>query len=99
MWLTNHSEKMKLWWLPKIEGPILKYNVPPFWPTYIGQKVDNTCQSIWDKSEECYGGEHVGEHIGNLGNILRIWWEPIGNFKGTYWEPKKNEKKILHPQT
>ncbi len=92
MWLTNHSEKMKLWWLPKIEGPILKYNVPPFWPTYIGQKVDNIFQIIWDKSEECYGGEHVGEHIGNLENILRTWWEPIENLKGTLWEHIGNQR-------
>jgi hypothetical protein len=28
-------------------------------------------------------GEHVGEHIGNLKNILETWWESIGNFKGT----------------
>jgi hypothetical protein len=26
----------------------------------------------------CYG-EHVGEHIGNLGNILGTWCEPIWN--------------------
>jgi hypothetical protein len=30
--------KMKLWRLPTIEGAILKYRVPPLWPTYIGER-------------------------------------------------------------
>jgi hypothetical protein len=37
----------------------------------------------------CYG-EHVGEHLTNLA-------EHIGNLKGTYKEPRKNEKKIPRP--
>jgi hypothetical protein len=32
------------------------------------------------------------EHIGNLENIVRIWWEPIGNLKGTCQEQRKNGK-------
>jgi len=44
----------------------------------------------------CYEA-HVGEHIGNLGNILRTDWEPEGNIVGTHWERRKNEKKILLP--
>jgi hypothetical protein len=30
--------KIKLWRLPKIEGSILKYRVPPLLPTYIGER-------------------------------------------------------------
>jgi hypothetical protein len=38
MCLTHDSQNMKLWWLPKIEGSVLKYKIPPFWPRYICQK-------------------------------------------------------------
>jgi hypothetical protein len=31
-------QKKKQWKLPKIEGFILKYTVPPLWPTYIGER-------------------------------------------------------------
>ncbi len=93
----SFKQKMKLWWLPKIEGSILKYNVPPFWPTYIGQRWTTFAKVYGIKVRSYYGGEHVGEHIGNLRNILRIWWEPIGNLKGTYWEPKKKWTKNLPP--
>jgi hypothetical protein len=62
----------KLWWLPKLEGSILKYNVPPFWPTYIGQRWTTFAKVYGIKVRSYYGGEHVEEHIGNLGNILRI---------------------------
>jgi len=40
----------------------------------------------------CYG-EHVEEHIGNLGNILRTHWELIGNLSGT----TENEKNPQLP--
>jgi hypothetical protein len=50
---------------------------------YIGEKEDNICQSMWDKSEVlwriCWGTH----------------WEPKGNTLGTHWEPGKMEKKIL----
>ncbi len=56
---------MKLCRLLKIEGSILMYIVLPLGPTYIGE------------SAKAYGlkvgflyGEHVGEHIVNLGNIV-----------------------------
>jgi hypothetical protein len=52
-------------------------------------KEDNFCQSISDTSR-CYG-EHVGEHIGNLGNILGTHWELKENIVGTHWDPGKNE--------
>jgi hypothetical protein len=55
---------MKLWRLPKIEGSILKYRIPPLWLTYIGERSSTTfAKEYWDKSY----GEHVQEHTGNLG--------------------------------
>jgi hypothetical protein len=58
---------MKLWRLPKIEGSILKYIVPPLWPTYISEKTPF--------SKVCgikvrWFGKHVGKNIVKLGNIL-----------------------------
>ncbi len=38
IWLAHHSKKLKLWSLPKKEGSILKYRVPPIWPTYLSMK-------------------------------------------------------------
>jgi hypothetical protein len=58
---------MKLWRLPKIEGPILKYKVPPIWLSYIGE-MKTTAKAYGIKAR--YYGEHVEEHIGNLGNPL-----------------------------
>ncbi len=55
-------------------------------------KGDTICQSIWDKSDQCYG-EHVGEHIGKLGSILGTHWKLKGTVMRTHWEPGKNEKK------
>jgi hypothetical protein len=90
---------MKLWTLPKIEPSILRYRVPPLWPTYISEKEDNICQSIWHKSEvlwrTCWGTHwELGEHIGDL---MGTHWELKGNIVRTHWEPGKYEKKkILH---
>ncbi len=36
----------------------------------------------------------LGEHIGNLGNILGAQWKTIGNLKGTCWEQKENENNL-----
>jgi hypothetical protein len=58
---------MKLWRL--IEDSILKYRVPPLWPTYIGERK-TTFAKAYEIKVRCYG-EHVEEHIGNLGNIVR----------------------------
>jgi hypothetical protein len=55
---------MKLWRL--IEDSILKYRVPPLWPTYIGERK-TTFAKAYEIKVRCY----VGEHIGNLGNIVR----------------------------
>jgi hypothetical protein len=50
------------------KGSILKFRVPPLWPTYIGERR-TTFAKAYGIKVRCYG-EHVGEHIGNLGNIL-----------------------------
>jgi len=62
----------------------VKYRVPPLWPTYVGGKEDNICQSIWDKSEvlwrTCWGTYwELGEHIENL---MRTPWELKRNTVG-----------------
>jgi hypothetical protein len=61
------TKKMKLWRLHKIEGPLYfeVYRASPV-AHLCKWKKDNICQSIWDKMR-C-NGEHVGEHIENLGN-------------------------------
>jgi len=91
IWLAHHSKKLKLWKFPKIECFIMKYKVPPVWPHLYRWKEDNICQNTWDKSEVY--GEHVVEHIGNLGNMLKTWWKPNENFKKTHLETKKKWKK------
>ncbi len=67
------------------------YIVPPLGPTYIGESA-----KTYGLKVRCLYGEHVGEHIVNLGNIL----EPIRNLKGTMWEhirkQGKLKKKNLH---
>jgi hypothetical protein len=57
---------MNLWRLPKVDGSILKYRVPPLGPTYIGERR-TTFAKAYRIKVRCYG-EHVGEHIGNLRN-------------------------------
>jgi hypothetical protein len=47
-----------------VDGSILKYRVPPPWPTYIGDKR-KTFAKAYGIKVRCYG-EHFGEHIGNL---------------------------------
>jgi len=42
----------------------------------------------------CYG-EHVGEHIGNLGNLMGTHCQLEGNTVRTHWEPGENERKSL----
>jgi len=59
---------MKLWMLPKIEGSILTYRVPPLWPSYIGERRTTFAKAFRIKVS-CYA-EHVEEHNGNLRNIL-----------------------------
>jgi hypothetical protein len=66
-------KKKKLGRLPKIEGSILKCRVLPLWPTYIGERRTTFVKKYGIKVR-CYG-EHVGEHIENLRNILKTQWE------------------------
>jgi hypothetical protein len=61
--LAPHSKKKKLWRLPKIEGSILKYRVPPLGPTYIGERR-TTFAKAYRIKVSCYG-EHVGEIFEN----------------------------------
>jgi len=84
---------MKPWRLPKIKGSILKYRVPPIWPTYTSERRTTFAKAYGIKAR-CYG-EHVGKYIENFVNILL---NRLGNLKGTQWEPGKNEK-ILPSQT
>jgi hypothetical protein len=59
---------MKLWRLSIIEGSILRYRVPPLWPTYIGERR-TTFAKAYGIKVKCYG-KHVKEHIESFGNIL-----------------------------
>jgi hypothetical protein len=84
-------KKIETMKLPKVEGCILKYFVPPLWHTYIGESR-TTFAKAYGIKVRCYG-EHVGEH-----------WElgkDIGNLMGTHWEHIGNQEyflKILPPK-
>jgi len=62
-------QKKEIMKTPKTEGFSLNFTVPPFWPTYIGERRTPFFKAY--KSEEvwrkCWGK----------------YWEPIGNLKGT----------------
>jgi hypothetical protein len=60
---------MKPWRLPKLQVFILKFRVPPLWPSYIGE-ARTTFAKAYGIKVRCYG-EHVVEHIGNVRNILK----------------------------
>jgi hypothetical protein len=62
----DSKRKIKLWRLPEIEGSILKYRVPPLWPTYISERRTTFDKAYGYGIKVRYYGEHVGEHIGNL---------------------------------
>jgi hypothetical protein len=62
-------QKMKLWRLPKIKGSVLMYIVPPFSLGCIGERR-TTFAKAYGVKVRCLNGEHVGEHIVNLGNML-----------------------------
>jgi hypothetical protein len=50
----------------KIEGSILKYRVPPLWPTYLSERRTTFDKAYADGIKVRYYGEHVGEDNGNL---------------------------------
>jgi len=66
----------------------LKYRVLPLLPNYIGERR-TTFAKAYGINVSCYG-EHVGEHIGNLKNLMEIHWELKGNTLGTKEKWKKN---------
>jgi hypothetical protein len=74
-------KKMKPWRLPKTEGSILKYVVPPLRPTYIGERRTPFSKAYGIKVR--WYGEHVGENIAELGNILGTSREHGANTLGS----------------
>jgi hypothetical protein len=67
-WSITQKE-VKPWKLAKIEGFILSSS--PLAHLYM-RKEYNICQSTWVKNLKVRRyGEHVGEYIENLANILR----------------------------
>jgi len=68
----------------------LKYIVPPFWPAYIGERRTPFSKAYGIKVRSY--GEHVGENIANLANILGTHWEFEGNVMQTHRKAMKNEK-------
>ncbi len=65
---------------------------PPFTSyTYIWKL--NHGQTIWDKKWGVIENVLKNKHIGNLGNILKTWWEHLKNLMGT----QKNKKTPFHP--
>jgi hypothetical protein len=64
-------KKMKLWRLFKIKGYVLMYIVLPLGPNYIGERK-TTFSKAYGLKVRCLYGEHVREHVVNLGNILGI---------------------------
>jgi hypothetical protein len=86
IWLAHHSKKLKLWRLPKIERFYFEVYTSSSLAHLYGWKEDKFVKAYGIKVRSYE--EHVGEHIGNLVNILGTWWEP-------HWKLGKNEKKIL----
>ncbi len=68
----------------------MKYRVLPLLPSYIGERR-TTFAKAYGINVSCYG-EHVGEHIGNLKNLMGIHWELKGN---TLRTREKWKKKTL----
>jgi hypothetical protein len=80
---------------PQIQGSVLMYIGPPLCPSYIGEKRTIFAKAYGMKVR-CLYGEHVDEHIVNLGNIV----VHIRNLEGTPWEHvakqgKMKPKKVL----
>jgi hypothetical protein len=86
MWLTFSVYIRESWTLGKPYGIKTKVLLGTSWGT--------TWRTDWEK-----GGKKTSPQLGiPLGNILRTWWEPIENLKGTCWEQRKNEKPSAPPK-
>jgi hypothetical protein len=86
----DYKKKLKLWRLPHYRKFYGKMECRPLWPNYIGVK-GKTLGKTYGIITRCYS-----ENIGNLGNILRTYWELIGNSKKHVENKGKNEKKTFH---
>jgi hypothetical protein len=73
IWLAHHSTKLKLWRLPRIKGYILKYRVPPLWPTYIGERR-TTFAKAYGIKVSCYVPLHKA-HIQMAFCLRTLKWE------------------------
>jgi hypothetical protein len=65
IWLAHCCPNKKKLWFLKIGGSVLICGVPPLGPTYIGESA-----KAYGLKVRCLHGEHVGEHVVNLGNIF-----------------------------
>jgi hypothetical protein len=67
--IGHHNEKLKLWRLPKIKDFIERQSTSSFGPPIYVRRG-----GLWAKHmglKQGAIGNILGEHIGNLGNILR----------------------------
>jgi hypothetical protein len=62
---------LELWRLTKAKGLTLKYRVPSLWPSYISERSTNIFAKEYGIKVRCCG-EHVGEFIENLENVLEM---------------------------
>ncbi len=67
--LSNHKTKLKLSRLPKIKAFMERLECLTLWPTYVREKGRTLGKTYGIKASAT--GTTLGEHIGNLGNILR----------------------------
>lgn len=75
LWLVHHKQFFKKIQTLKFEQVCiieLDFRCASIWTTYLVMNF-NFGQRLWDEMW-CYW-EHLTEHIGNLRNILRTWWE------------------------
>jgi hypothetical protein len=68
--LGHHSENKETCRLPQIGDFILKYRVPPYLPSYKGERR-TTFAKAYGIKVRCYR-ELFGEHVRNLGNSLLL---------------------------
>jgi hypothetical protein len=87
--------------LPKIKFSILKYRLPPVWPSYIGERR-TTFGKAYGIKVRCHGelGEHIenlmGTHLELKRNIVRTHWEPGKMKKKSFSSPNLRGKTATH---